>query len=50
MPAASIGDATVTEGNLGLTPATFDVTLDHASDSTVTVDWATADGSATVRP
>jgi chitinase len=48
LPAASIGDATVTEGNLGLTPATFDVTLDHASDSTVTVDWATADGSATV--
>ncbi len=48
LPAASIGDTTVAEGNLGTAPATFDVTLNHASDSTVTVDWASADGSATV--
>jgi hypothetical protein len=48
LPTLSIGDVTVTEGNISLTPATFDITLNHASDSTVTVDWATADGSATV--
>jgi hypothetical protein len=48
VPAASIGDTTVDEGNLDLTPATFDITLAGASDSTVTVDWATADGTANV--
>jgi hypothetical protein len=48
VPAASITDTTVTEGNLGLTPATFDITLAGASDSTVTVDWATADDTANV--
>jgi len=46
LPVASIGDTSVAEGNLGLTPATFDITLAGASDSTVTVDWATADGTA----
>jgi hypothetical protein len=48
IPAASIADTSVTEGNLGLTPATFDITLAGASDSNVTVDWATADGTANV--
>jgi len=48
LPAASIVDTSVAEGNLGLTPATFDITLAGASDSTVTVDWATADGTANV--
>ena len=47
MPAASIGDATVTEGNAGTTPAVFDVTLTNPSAFSTTVDWATADGTAT---
>jgi hypothetical protein len=48
IPEASIGDVSLAEGNLGLSPATFDVTLNHPADTTVTVDWATADGTATV--
>ena len=46
-PSLSIGDATVTEGDSGTTPAVFDVTLSAASASTVTVDFATTAGSAT---
>ncbi len=45
--AISIGDATVTEGSGGTTIATFTVTLSSASPVTVTVDFATADGTAT---
>jgi disulfide oxidoreductase YuzD len=45
-PAVSIGDAAVTEGNAGTVTATFTVTLATASAFTVTVDFATADGSA----
>jgi hypothetical protein len=45
-PVVSIGDVSIAEGNTGLTPATFDVTLDHPLSTTVTVDWATADGTA----
>jgi hypothetical protein len=37
----------VTEGNSGTTNATFTVTLSPASTSTVTVDYATANGTAT---
>ncbi len=48
LPAATIGNATVSEGVGGTTPATFTVTLDRASDSTATVGWSTADGTATV--
>src|SRR6266545_459953 len=43
----SIGDATVTEGSSGTVNATFDVTLSQISSQTVTVDYATADGTAT---
>jgi len=46
---ASIDDVTVVEGNTGLspaTPATFTVSLDQATTNTVTVDYATSDGSA----
>ncbi len=43
----SIGNVTVTEGNLGTLNAVFTVTLSAVSGSTVTVDFATADGSAT---
>jgi hypothetical protein len=47
-PVASVGDVSLPEGNTGLTPATFDVTLSHAAGTTVTVDWATTNGTATV--
>jgi hypothetical protein len=43
----SINDVTVTEGNSGTTPATFKVTLPHRSSKTITVHYATADGTAT---
>jgi PKD repeat protein len=43
----SIGDAVVAEGNTGTTPVTFTVTLSVPSDRTVTVNYATADGTAT---
>lgn len=47
-PQISIGDATTTpEGNVGTTPFVFPVTLSAASASTVTVHYATADGTAT---
>ncbi|HZQ78322.1 MAG TPA: Calx-beta domain-containing protein [Acidimicrobiia bacterium] len=36
----------VVEGNAGLTPADFTVSLNHASGQTVTVDYATSDGTA----
>ena len=42
-----IDDATVTEGNTGTVAATFTVTLSAASTQTITVDYATADGTAT---
>ena len=43
----TISDVTVTEGNSGTTNAVFTVTLTPASSLTVTVNYATADGSAT---
>jgi hypothetical protein len=45
-PTLSINDVTVTEGNTGTTPATFTVTLSAQSGKTVTVTYATADGTA----
>lgn len=45
--AISIGDAMVFEGNSGFTPATFDVVLSRASTNTVTVNYATANFTAT---
>lgn len=42
----SIGDFTVTEGIAGTTDAVFDVTLSSSVPTTVSVDWATANGSA----
>jgi hypothetical protein len=42
-----INSASVTEGNSGTTPATFTVTLAPASAQTVTVAYATANGTAT---
>jgi hypothetical protein len=46
-PALSIADVTVTESNNGTKNATSTVTLSIASGKTVTVNWATADGTAT---
>jgi hypothetical protein len=46
-PTISINDVTIAEGNSGTTNATFNVTLSAASGFTVTVNYATADGSAT---
>jgi hypothetical protein len=43
----SIGDATVVEGNAGTVNALFTVTLAPASAQTVTVDFASEDGTAT---
>ena len=44
----SITNTSVAEGNGGTTTANFTVFLNPASGGTVTVDFATADGSATV--
>ena len=46
-PALSIGDASVDEGDTGSTTLDFTVTLDRAATETVTVEWATSDGTAT---
>ena len=46
-PSISINDASVTEGNSGTTNAVFTVTLSAASNLTVNVDFATANGTAT---
>jgi uncharacterized repeat protein (TIGR01451 family) len=46
-PDITINDVSVTEGNSGTVNATFNVTLSAASANTVTVDFTTADGTAT---
>jgi hypothetical protein len=46
IPSLTIGDVSLTEGNLGTTDATFTVTLSAASGLPVTVDYETADGTA----
>jgi uncharacterized repeat protein (TIGR01451 family)/MYXO-CTERM domain-containing protein len=45
-PTVSVNDVTVTEGDAGTVNATFNVTLSAASGQTVTVDYATANGTA----
>jgi len=47
LPSLAINDVTVTEGNNGTTNANFTVTLSPASGKTVTVSYATADGTGT---
>jgi hypothetical protein len=47
VPSISISDTTVAEGNAGTVNAVFPVTLSAPSDQTITVAYATADGSAT---
>ena len=46
LPALAIGDVSVTEGDSGTANATFTVTLSTVSGRTVTVDYATANGTA----
>jgi ELWxxDGT repeat protein len=46
-PTLSIADVALTEGNSGTTSAVFSVTLSNASGRGVTVDWMTANGTAT---
>jgi hypothetical protein len=48
LPAASIGSVSAAEGISGTTPLVFTVSLNHASQSTVSIDYATQDGTATV--
>src|SRR5216117_392831 len=47
-PSISIEDVSVTEGNSGTTPVVSTVNLTVASARTLTLRWATADGTATV--
>ncbi|MFB2977734.1 Calx-beta domain-containing protein [Microseira sp. BLCC-F43] len=47
LPQLSIGNVKVTEGDSGAKDATFDVSLSAASTQTVTVNYVTADESAT---
>ncbi|MBX7184852.1 MAG: hypothetical protein K1Y01_06870 [Vicinamibacteria bacterium] len=42
----SVSDQTASEGDSGTRPVSFRVTLNQPSASTVSVDWATADGTA----
>ena len=46
LPSLSINDVSVTEGNSGTTSATLTVSLSAASGQVVTVNYATANGSA----
>ena len=47
LPSLSIGDVSVNEGSGGSTNATFNVTLSTVSGQNVSVDYATADDTAT---
>jgi uncharacterized delta-60 repeat protein len=47
-PVLTIANVTVKEGNAATTPQTFTVKLDQASSATITVDYQTVDGNATV--
>ena len=46
-PVIDIDDPTVAEGQTGTGTIDFEVTLSHPADFPVTVDWSTADGTAT---
>ncbi|WP_420630459.1 Calx-beta domain-containing protein [Candidatus Leptofilum sp.] len=47
LPTATIGNATVTEGDSGTVVAEFTVTLSGASEKVITIDYSSSDGSAT---
>ena len=46
-PEIVIANASVKEGNVGLTPAVFEVTLQGPSSRSSAISYATADGTAT---
>ncbi len=46
-PSLSVADVSVVEGDAGSTPVSLNVSLSNPSDSAITVDYATADGTAT---
>ena len=46
MPGIAVNNVTVTEGNAGTADAVFTVTLSRPSYQAITVDYATADGTA----
>jgi hypothetical protein len=48
LPTLSINDVTVLEGNVGTTNAVFTVSLSNQTAQSVTVDYQTGDGSATL--
>ncbi|MEX2216118.1 MAG: Calx-beta domain-containing protein, partial [Phycisphaeraceae bacterium] len=48
LPTISINDVTLSEGNAGTTAFTFTVSLSNPSASPISVQFATADGSATL--
>jgi hypothetical protein len=45
IPSAQITGGSVTEGNTGTRPITFVVTLSNPSHQTITIDYATANGT-----
>lgn len=47
LPSLSVGDVSLTEGNSGTTSAVFTVTLSPVSGQAVSVNYATADNTAT---
>ena len=47
-PTIGIAKAEASEGNTGTTPYSFVVTLSDASSQTITVNYSTADGTATI--
>jgi len=47
VPSLSINDVVVTEGNTGTTNATFTISVVRPNSTAITVDYASADGSAT---
>ena len=47
LPSLSVSDVTVVEGNSGTTNAVVTISLSEASGQTATVNYATADGTAT---
>ena len=47
LPTISISDVSVTEGNSGTAPATFNISLSAAASGSVSVNWMTANGTAT---
>jgi hypothetical protein len=48
IPTISVAAAAANEGNTGTTPLSVPATLSSPSDQTITVSWATQDGTATV--